>query len=168
MFHALHWRTWPMSWSSLTFHSALNMLKRGLHPQTLPQSLDGKAVDIIAPRWLFSLCSEHAWAAGFVFTSTRSSPLLSLSTLHSDRLCTEWCHGRCVYMAIASDMLYVCASYSHSEGSRGERIFLCLKGQWKRFTKDPSFTQAILGTTWEQGVHSLTGQSSPVTIKTSA
>lgn len=67
----------------------------------------------------------------------------------------------CLALACARNdvMVAVCICQSHltcfmfvqaivtREGSQGKHIFSCLKGQWKRFTKDPSFTPAILGIT---------------------
>lgn len=78
----------------------------------------------------------------------------------------------CLALACARNdvMVAVCICQSHLtcfmfvqaivtlEGSRGKHIFSCLKDRWKVFTKDPSFTLAILGSTWEQEVHSLSGQ----------
>lgn len=154
-----------MKWWSLTCHSALKKLKRGLllaAPQFFPSPLYGKVVDIIAHVG-FSLCAQSMHRVQGLCTLPHV-PLLCSHSSHCLAV-TEWCHGHCVSMAIASDMLYLCASYSHWEGSQCEHIFFCLKDRWQLPTTNQAFTQAILGYTWEQGVHALTSQFRPATIK---
>lgn len=125
------------------WHPAPEMSKKGgatlLHP-TFSHSSSWEKSWHHCLCCLCAVCSKHAQRTGFVYSFTRSSFLPSLLTLLSGHLCTEWCHGHCVSMAIASDMLYLCANYSHQEGGRGEHIFSCLKGEWQLQTTVPAFS----------------------------
>lgn len=83
------WRMWPMSSQSLTFHSALNMLKRGLllaAPQFFPQPLDGKVADIIAHVG-FSLCAQSMHRLQGLCTL----PHVPLLCFHSSRCLAVTC-----------------------------------------------------------------------------
>lgn len=123
--------------------------------------LYGKVVDIIA-RVGFSLCAQSMHRVQGLCTLPHVPPLCSHSSHCSAATCaqSDVMGPGCLWRSHLTCFIFVQAAVTR-KGSRGKRIFSCLKGRWQRSTTGPAFTRAIFGITWDQEVRSLTGQFRP-------